>query len=402
MFDKIKLFCFFASFANFAFAQVWSQLPDLPALERDDGVAKTINNKAYFGSGLRTGFTLGGDFYALDLVTNTWTAVASMPAGAERQYAVAFTYSNCLFVHGGSGSGALLFSDTYRYDVTTNTWTTVAPKPGSAVMAASSFTLNTKAYVFSGRFASGTVSDEVWEYDMITNVWTQKNNFPFGGRWRASAATLNGVGYVMFGKDNAGSIRKEIYKYSQSTDNWTKVTDFPQPKGRYYVGMQNAGNKLVLLGGIDTLDNYHNDCWFFDDATNTFSAGPVLPSFGRKGGMCCSNGNNFYYSCGVTAVTRVKETWVLDILAGFRENENKATFSIFPNPCADVLIVNYSYNNTNCKVELVDLLGQIVFETNFDSFIDKKINISHLEKGIYFLRFFSEEKLIETKKILKE
>ncbi len=397
----MKIFYTLLILSNFTFAQTWSQLSDLPALERDDGVAKVINNKAYFGTGLRVGFSLGNDFYSLDLTTNTWTTIASMPNGAERQYAVAFTYSNYFFVQGGSGAGGALFSDTYRYDVVNNIWTTVAPKPGTAVMASSSFTLNNKAYVFSGKDLNNTVSNEVWEYDMMSNVWTQKNNFPFGGRWRASAATLNNNGYVMFGRDNNNSIRKEIYKYNQSADSWTKITDFPQAKGRYYVGMQNAANKLVLFGGIDTLDNYFNDCWFFDDITNSFSQGPNLPSFGRKGGMCCSSGNKFYYSCGVTATARVKETWMIDVPVGIKEYLTENNFIVGPNPCSGVLYIK-SLNKTKCKIEFGNLIGETLFEKYFNSNVDENINLAGLAKGVYILKFIIENKASETRKIIVE
>jgi N-acetylneuraminic acid mutarotase len=383
-------------------AQTWSQLADLPGTERDDGVSKTINNKAYFGTGLRNGFTLGNDFYCLDLSTNTWTTIAAMPNGAERQYAAAFTYSNYLFVHGGSGTGSLL-SDTYRYDVTSNTWTTVASRPGTAVMGAGSFTINNKAYLFSGKFSNNVVSDEVWEYDMTSDTWTQKNNFPFGGRWRSSAAALNNNGYVLFGRDNNGSIRKEIYKYTPDTDTWIKITDFPQPKGRYYAGMQDAGNKLVVFGGIDTLDNYYNDCWYFVDISNTFSAGPSLPALGRKGGMCCSSGNKFYYGCGITSTnTRLKETWVLDVPVGIKEYSRKFDFSVYPDPSNGLVYVCSSNKNIKYHIQICDFTGKMLLEKFADQPLNENIDLSVFSKGIYLIKFVSDNNAIETRKIILE
>lgn len=394
------LFSFILSF-NFLSAQTWSQLPDFTGTERDDGVAAVINNKAYVGTGLKNGTGIGNDFCRLDLSTNTWTTISSMPVNTNRQYAAAFTYSNYLFVSGGLGNAGAVFNDTYRYDVTTDTWTAVVSKPGSAVWGASSFTLNNKAYLTGGKFTNGAVSNEVWEYDMITNVWTQKNNFVFGGRWRASAAVLNSVAYLIFGLDNngTGSYRKEIYKYNPSGDSWSKIADFPQAKGRAYTAMQALQNKLVIFGGHDTSGTYFNDCWFFDE-TNGFVQGPAMPSFARKGGMSFSQGNKFYYTCGINVSnTRLKETWLLELPVGIAENSTSKDFFLYPNPCRDIITI-LNNRHLEFKIELYNLIGEKI---SLNELTDNLIlNLSSLPKGIYFLKIVQQDSKVEFKKIIKE
>ena len=93
----MKLFFTFLLFSNLLIGQTWSQLADFPSLERDDGVAVRINNKAYVGTGLIVGFSLGKDFFAYDFGSNSWATIAPMPTGSERQYACAFTLSSPSF-----------------------------------------------------------------------------------------------------------------------------------------------------------------------------------------------------------------------------------------------------------------------------------------------------------------
>jgi hypothetical protein len=47
-------------------------------------------------------------------------------------------------------------------------------------------------------------------------------------------------------------------------------------------------------------------------------------------------------------------------------------------------------------------LGQTILEKDFDSTIDKNINVSNVTKGIYFLKFISNGNIIEIKKIIVE
>lgn len=384
-------------------AAQWTQLGDLPNLERDDGVGAVVNNKAYFGTGRKTGGALGSDFYSLDLSAYTWSTIAAMPAGSERQYAAAFSYSNYVFVCGGVNDANTIFSDTYRYNTVTNTWTTVAPKPGTPVFAAFSFTIGDKAYVVSGRSGptDSELSNEVWEYDMGANVWVQKNNIPFAPQWRGSGASLNNSGYILFGKDAALHYHRELYKYNALGDAWTKAADFPQTK-RFYSTMQSSGGQLVIFGGIDSLNTLYNETWFYDE-TGGFSQGPSLPSSARKGGMSCAIPGKFFYTCGINTSARLKETWLLASLpTGVEEHANSNIFTVHPNPFTDHINISAAKNGQISGIELRNMLGQTIFSTatNNDPLIS--IDLPQTEKGIYFLVVTSANGNSTVKKLVRE
>jgi len=72
-------------------------------------------------------------------------------------------------------------------------------------------------------------------------------------------------------------------------------------------------------------------------------------------------------------------------------------FIVFPNPAANYIILN------NAKliksVEIADVLGKVVLSTNS---ISDKIDVSHLNKGIYLVRVsFISSKLVTEKLIIK-
>lgn len=399
----MRLVFIFLLFCTSGFSQLWLQIGDFPGIKRDDGVAVTVNNKAYFGSGLIE-WAITVDFYELNLATNAWSPIAPMPHTAERQYATAFAGPDCFYVFGGEGIGGAL-NNLYKYDIATNTWSAAAPKPGKGLMAASCMNFGNKIIICGGKFKpSSDISNEVWEYTISSDTWLKKNNYPFIGRWRSSAVTLNGEGYLIFGKDTNGAYRKEFYKYTPASDTWTKIMDFPLPRGRAYASLDMANDELFVFGGVDTLDHFYKDIWYFKPLTNTWIQGPDLPSTGRKGGLSCAAAGNFYYSCGIgEGPVRLTETWMTDIPVGIKENTySKNSIGVYPNPTGGKISFNLppGFNGSSFNCSCFDLSGREIASSS-DIKTGQSIDLSPFEPGIYFLKFYSENQLIETKKVIR-
>src|SRR5690554_3393826 len=109
-------------------AQTWYQVDDFPGTERDDGVSFVINDIAYCGTGYKSGWTETNDFYALNMQNDTWTEIASLPSGKERQYASGFSSTTHGFVFGGLQNANYL-NDLWSYDPATDQWTERSPLP---------------------------------------------------------------------------------------------------------------------------------------------------------------------------------------------------------------------------------------------------------------------------------
>jgi hypothetical protein len=93
------------------------------------------------------------------------------------------------------------------------------------------------------------------------------------------------------------------------------------------------------------------------------------------------------------------------LLKGKKAIENRPVLysKIFPNPSNGKITIEFEgkLDNQNIKIELINLAGQIVFLR--DNIVEKilDIDISHLPKGIYFLKGTFGEKSVSNKIILE-
>lgn len=347
----IKLACVFL--IPFALqGQTWVKLSDFPSTKRDDGVAVSVGDKIFFGTGLQEGWAATIDFRVFDASNNSWSAIPDLPHTRERQYATAFAGNNCFYVFGGYGVGGVL-NDLWKYDIGSGAWTAMSSKPGSGIAAAVCFKFGDKIIITSGE-CGNHYNREVWEYNISTNIWMQKNNVSWLPRRRAGGAVLNGYGYMACGIDSLYSFHKELYRYDPAADSWLKMPDIPINKGIGYASLQAASGKLLLFGGYDSNNVYYNHLWFYQPITGVWGQENSMPSFGRKGGMSAVANNVFYYSCGIDATnTRLTETWMLDVPLGLgKQASYSGTVKVYPCPASTVLKICLPDSNTNEPIVL--------------------------------------------------
>lgn len=385
-------------FVTASYSQAWIKLPDFTGAVRDDGVAKVIGNKAYVGTGLDP-VSASIEFRVFDFATQQWSFLPSMPFTTERQYACAFGTDTALYVTCGLGpSGAL--TSTYKFSFTTQSWKAVTPKPGKGLMSAVCFQFGNKIILAGGKGNNDSISHEVWQYDIANDVWTQKNKLPFSPLWRAAYSTIGNFGYQIGGIDSVGRFSKHLYQYNSQTDTWQLADSLPTPKGRAYQGMQTRANSLYVFGGFDSLNTYYNDAYVYNTTTNSWDAAPTMPAAPRKGGMSFSDGQNFYYTCGITANgMRLNETWMTNIPVGLAENQAPGEkISVYPNPACQNLSLLFE-NDAEKIILLIDAAGTVVFE-KLCSCSFQSIDVSSYDSGIYFLKVKYPDKESTSKKIL--
>jgi N-acetylneuraminic acid mutarotase len=388
---KFKLNLLFLFTYQLSLAQFWQASTDFIGTARDDGASFVIQNKAYCGTGLQIGWSTTRDFFAMDLNNDSWTQVASLPIGKERQYACGFSDGNKGFIFGGVNSGTYL-NDIWVYEPISNSWTEKTPLPSSGRSGAASFVLGNKAFILGGISADNVYSDEVWEYDLTTDNWTQKNNFPFGALFRASACSLNGVAYLLFGRNQNSQVSNQLYEYDLSTDNWSLKASFLLD-GRTYGTLFPFGNHLVTLFGMNSSGELMNDAWSFDLSNNTWTELTSLSASGRRGGFCFNSSSEIYYTSGVDTINRTTATWKFSELF-LSLNEKVKNPTITYNSEKKELIVSFS--DPMKHFQLLDLKGSIILqEKNLNT--TNTFDLSAYDTGIYILQIQSGKSSYNTK-----
>ncbi len=371
-------------FSHIAFPQVWHPIADFPATERDDGLSFVIGNKAYCGTGGEPGFVYASDFYAMNMSNDSWSSIAALPTGNQRQYSSGFSNAGFGFIAGGLGSGYL--NDVWMYDTLSNSWSSKTALPAAGRMGCASFVINGIAYIVGGRTAASLSINEVWAYDMTSDTWQRKNDLPFGSRWRAAATALGNKGYLTFGVDEHNRFCNELYEYDPVGDSWTQISTFPD-RGRSYAAMKAVAGDLVLVAGLDTLNTYYNDMWRYTIITSAWQQLGSIPAQGRKGGMCFTNGTALYYTTGIDQTnTRLKQSWKVENPTGITEYGNAERISAFPNPAKDILTIALDESNhAPVILEIMDETGKIIRqEKTTDAVV--QLDVAPLTNGLYLIR----------------
>ena len=95
-------------------------------------------------------------------------------------------------------------------------------------------------------------------------------------------------------------------------------------------------------------------------------------------------------SCLVTGLVSSSE-------ADSYQDENH--FKIFPNPVNDILNITTTLNVAYVNIKITNMLGEVVLSESLNKQV---LNIKCLVQGIYFLSVYDKEKLLGTKKLVKE
>jgi hypothetical protein len=135
----------------------------------------------------------------------------------------------------------------------------------------------------------------------------------------------------------------------------------------------NGGEQYITIGNFNT-----------DANTNSLYVGTNNP--------IPSNPEFAYYY--IDDITLIDQTTV-----GIDELGEESFFSVYPNPANDILNIDIkNFNKENLSVNIVDVIGKEVLKSDYKNQID----VSFLEKGIYFVSIQQDRKTLGVKKIIKE
>ncbi len=82
-------------------------------------------------------------------------------------------------------------------------------------------------------------------------------------------------------------------------------------------------------------------------------------------------------------------------------NKTTPSWKIQPNPAQSYITLS-GISNFDGKIEVLNLLGEIIFSQNVFSIENTSITVEHLQNGIYFIRYYDNEtKNYSTNKLIK-
>ena len=198
-----------------------------------------------YSIGGNTTSLLGTECYKYNVATNTWTPIASLPAG--RRVLTTANVGNFIYAIGGSDMSSVYQSTVYKYDIALDSWSTVAPLP-IAIAWGKAVGYNNRIYFAGGVDAASTVLSSVYVYDVTANTWSAGTSMPgpkFGG-----AFSIVGNQLIYVAGADATVISSSVYVGTIDGGNpltitWATASDYPGIKELTYSEYAGCLSELI-------------------------------------------------------------------------------------------------------------------------------------------------------------
>jgi hypothetical protein len=92
--------------------------------------------------------------------------------------------------------------------------------------------------------------------------------------------------------------------------------------------------------------------------------------------------------------------WKNSFPVGIKEQGKNEVMSVYPNPVTDVITFKFAdaIEKRRIEIKITDVLGREILLSEFK----EQLDISQLETGIYFVSIIQENKILVTKKVVKQ
>jgi hypothetical protein len=179
-------------------------------------------------------------------ITN-WSIGSAMPGPEYMGSGVSYVSGGTkyLFVIGGNTNSGL-DNECYKYNVNTNTWSPIASLPAGRVVLAT-VVVGDFIYAIGGYDVLSAPTNTVYKYDITGDAWTSVANLPVSLAWGKAVAHNNKI-YVAGGYDGVSEVAT-VYVYDVATDSWLSATSMPAARFGGAFGI--TGNTLVYVAGAD-------------------------------------------------------------------------------------------------------------------------------------------------------
>ncbi|MFN0188926.1 MAG: T9SS type A sorting domain-containing protein [Bacteroidia bacterium] len=201
--------------------------------------------------------------------------------------------------------------------------------------------------------------------------------------------------YASFTDDRDGEVI--VAGFACSTPNNTLWYYFnPLVSGDYEFATDApvVGGARIWLGLFD--GNTCTDAIFYVDCLNG-----AIPGTPTADTVALLGGTTYYIMVDGFSGAIGAFSFEVNALTTGTNEINAKDFSVYPNPFTDVITIKNSSIAQNINVEIVNMVGQVIFKEQMNNLVSSNIDTKSLAKGVYFIRFISNEG-IATKKLVKQ
>lgn len=377
-----------------------------------------------FGGGSSTQLT---NVARYNKMTNSWqNNVSTMPQMISAGSAVRMPGDSVIYVIGGNNSPAV-YGHCLKYNVITNTWTTMASIPSGMNPCTDQLTvLYRDSLIFAigggdGLFNTTVQYNNVRIYNTKTNTWTASTNLPMtlsmmgGGIYGDTIIVVSGTSATTY----PATCYKGIINPNTLAVTWTTIANYPSGgvtrMASYFVKVGGGGG-IMCTGGAIGGATVTNTAHLYNFCTRTWQTLPnnTLARSNYKG---CGFGDSVVYCPGGYTTTGVGQFDKINFsqidgncfLVGINENNSgiPAEFKLsqnYPNPFNPTTTISYDVAKTSyVTLTVYDALGREVSvlvngTRNAGSYI-VDFDASNLSSGIYFYTLKAGD-FKDTKKML--
>jgi hypothetical protein len=147
-----------------------------------------------------------------------------------------------------------------------------------------------------------------------------------------------------------------------------------------------APNNTVNCNGIATINPFGNAGYSVSATQGTVNGNSVTNLCPGYLNVCLTN---------TTSGCRYCDSTIVSVATGLNENENHNMISVYPNPSQSYVNVVMSGGDQNIKVQVMNVLGNLVFERSYvsdEKIFQARIDLQNEPSGIYFIRISDGQK----------
>ena len=186
-------------------------------------------------------------------------------------------------------------------------WKKVSDFEGVSRSDAATFTINNTAYLCTGYDGKVYLGD-MWEFNQNANdkkgAWTQKASMESGRDYAVAFGTSN-AGYVGLGYDGDNYLN-DFWKYDPASNSWTQMADFGGSARRSATAFAIDGKGYV---GTGYDGNYLKDFWCYNPGSDSWTQVTSIGGTKRRGASSFVIGTTAYVICGENNADPVNDFW---------------------------------------------------------------------------------------------